>query len=172
MHSDEFLLLGKEALIGIISSDEINVKNEEQVYNSVMNWVKFDLNNRRMFLSEVLGSVRFCLMSPKFLVSVSSDVLVKNDEACRDLVDEAKNYLLLPNERAHMQGPRTRPRKPIRRGEVLFAGQSQHSVDDGIENYCSFEARVVVNLIDSALIDKKQMTAKSSKSLKILSFVG
>jgi len=42
---------------------------------------------------------------------------------CRDLVDEAKNYLLLPQERPQMQGPRTRPRKPIRCGEVLFAGQ-------------------------------------------------
>lgn len=40
----------------------------------------------------------------------------------RDLVDEAKNYLLLPQERPLMQGPRTRPRKPIRCGEVLFAG--------------------------------------------------
>ena len=145
MHSDEFLLLSKDALTGIISSDEINVKNEEQVYNSVMNWVKFDLNNRRIFLSEVLGSVRFCLMSPKFLVSVSSDVLVKNDEACRDLVDEAKNYLLLPNERAHMQGPRTRPRKPIRRGEVLFAGSSEHSFDD--DNDC--DGKIVYRISDS-----------------------
>lgn len=41
----------------------------------------------------------------------------------RDLVDEAKNYLLLPQERPLMQGPRTRPRKPIRCGEVLFAGR-------------------------------------------------
>ena len=62
-------------------------------------------------------------MSPKFLVgTVGSDILIKSDEACRDLVDEAKNYLLLPQERPLMQGPRTRPRKPIRCGEVLFAG--------------------------------------------------
>ena len=63
-------------------------------------------------------------MSPKFLVgTVGSDLLVKSDDVCRDLVDEAKNYLLLPQERPQMQGPRTRPRKPIRCGEVLFAGQ-------------------------------------------------
>lgn len=54
--------------------------------------------------------------------TVGSDLLVRSDEACRDLVDEAKNYLLLPQERPLMQGPRTRPRKPTRRGEVLFAG--------------------------------------------------
>ena len=62
-------------------------------------------------------------MSPKFLVgTVGADLLVKSDDSCRDLVDEAKNYLLLPQERPLMQGPRTRPRKPIRCGEVLFAG--------------------------------------------------
>lgn len=63
-------------------------------------------------------------MSPKFLVgTVGADLLIKSDEACRDLVDEAKNYLLLPQERPLMQGPRTRPRKPIKCGEVLFAGE-------------------------------------------------
>ena len=62
-------------------------------------------------------------MSPKFLVgTVGADLLIKSDEACRDLVDEAKNYLLLPQERPLMQGPRTRSRKPIKCGEVLFAG--------------------------------------------------
>jgi len=75
---------------------------------------------------KVLQHVRLPLMSPKFLVgTVGSDLLVKSDDMCRDLVDEAKNYLLLPQERPQMQGPRTRPRKPIRCGEVLFAGQLQ-----------------------------------------------
>lgn len=68
--------------------------------------------------------VRLPLLSPKFLVgTVGSDLLIRSDECCRDLVDEAKNYLLLPQERPLMQGPRTRPRKPTRRGEVLFAGK-------------------------------------------------
>lgn len=73
----------------------------------------------------MLQHVRLPLLSPKFLVgTVGSDLLVRSDEVCRDLVDEAKNYLLLPQERPLMQGPRTRPRKPTRRGEVLFAGNN------------------------------------------------
>lgn len=79
-------------------------------------------------LFQVLQHVRLPLMTPKFLVgTVGADLLIKSDEACRDLVDEAKNYLLLPQERPLMQGPRTRPRKPIKCGEVLFAGKMVNS---------------------------------------------
>merc|ERR1712141_659880 len=119
---EEFLLLPLNQLIDICSSDELNVRSEEQVYGSAMAWVKYSIAERRQHLPVVLQHVRMPLLSPKFLVgTVGTDLLIKSDETCRDLVDEAKNYLLLPQERPHMQGPRTRPRKPIRRGEVLFA---------------------------------------------------
>ena len=75
---------------------------------------------------QVFSHVRLPLISPKYLVgTVGSDLLIRSDETCRDLVDEAKNYLLLPQERPLMQGPRTRPRRPTRRGEVVFAGEFQ-----------------------------------------------
>ncbi|KAG7257843.1 hypothetical protein CRUP_024993 [Coryphaenoides rupestris] len=174
MESEEFMLLPANQLIDIISSDELNVRSEEQVFNAVMAWVKYSIQERRPQLPQVgqpplapelplpsrellpqlarsyrylaiwcvgfeartlwanrltppppqvLQHVRLPLLSPKFLVgTVGSDPLIKSDEECRDLVDEAKNYLLLPQERPLMQGPRTRPRKPIRCGEVLFAG--------------------------------------------------
>lgn len=123
MTSEEFLLLPVGQLCDIIASDELNVRSEEQVFSAVMAWVKFNVAERRPFLSQVLQHVRLPLLNPKYLVgTVGSDLLIKSDESCRDLVDEAKNYLLLPQERPLMQGPRTKPRKPIRRGEVLFAG--------------------------------------------------
>ncbi|XP_014669553.1 PREDICTED: kelch-like protein 20 [Priapulus caudatus] len=122
MESEEFLLLPVNQLIDIISSDELNVRTEEQVFSAVMAWVKYNTTERRPLLPQTLQHVRLPLLSPKFLVgTVGADLLIKSDESCRDLVDEAKNYLLLPQERPLMQGPRTRPRKPIRCGEVLFA---------------------------------------------------
>lgn len=122
MESEEFMLLPINQLVDIISSDELNVRTEEQVFSAVMGWVKYNIPERREHLPSVLQHVRLPLMSPKFLVgTVGSDLLIKSDDACRDLVDEAKNYLLLPQERPLMQGPRTRARKPIRCGEVLFA---------------------------------------------------
>ena len=122
MESEEFLELPVNQLIDIIRSDEVNVRSEEQVFNAVMTWVKYNIADRRPHLSQVLEHVRLPLLTPKFLVgTVGSDLLIKSDEGCRDLVDEAKNYLLLPQERPLMQGPRTRPRKPIKSGQVLFA---------------------------------------------------
>ncbi|PIO62974.1 kelch repeat protein, partial [Teladorsagia circumcincta] len=50
--------------------------------------------------------------------------------ACRDLVDEAKNYLLLQlptRGRPSMQGPRTRPRKSLKLGEVLYVVGGYHN---------------------------------------------
>ena len=115
VENEEFLLLPIEQLIEICRSEELNVTTEEQVYQAVMAWVKYNIAERRQHLSLALQHVRMPLLSPKFLVgTVGADLLIKSDETCRDLVDEAKNYLLLPQERPHMQGPRTRPRKPIR----------------------------------------------------------
>lgn len=135
---EEFLLLPVNQLIDILASDELNVRSEEQVYQAAIAWVKYNISERRQHLPLTLQHVRMPLLSPKFLVgTVGADLLIKSDDSCRDLVDEAKNYLLLPQERPHMQGPRTRPRRPIRRGEVLFAvgGWCSGNAIESVERY-------------------------------------
>ncbi|KHJ80538.1 kelch repeat protein, partial [Oesophagostomum dentatum] len=131
--TEEFLLLPVNQLVDLISSEELHV------FAAVVQWVRFDLPSRKQYLSKLLEHVRLPLCHPKFLVStVSEDALVKADAACRDLVDEAKNYLLLPLERPNMQGPRTRPRKPIKFGEVLYA----------VGGWCSGDAIASVERLD------------------------
>lgn len=53
MESEEFLLLPMSQLIDIVSSDELNVRSEEQVFNAVMSWVKYNVSERRQHLSQV-----------------------------------------------------------------------------------------------------------------------
>ena len=86
---------------------------------------------------------------------MGSDLLIKSDDTCRDLVDEAKNYLLLPQERPLMQGPRTRPRKPIRCGEVLFAGKHFILIDVNpfkcefaIVTFTYYKSRIAVAILN------------------------
>ncbi|KAL1458174.1 hypothetical protein WDU94_008343 [Cyamophila willieti] len=154
MESEEFLILPVGQLVDIISSDELNVRSEEQVFNAIMSWLKYNVSERRQHLAQVLQHVRLPLLSPKFLVgTVGSDLLVRSDEACRDLVDEAKNYLLLPQERPLMQGPRTRPRKPSRRGEVLFA----------VGGWCSGDAISSVERYDPQSSDWKIVAPMSKR---------
>lgn len=51
--SEEFLLLPVNQLIDIISSDELNVRSEEQVFNAVLAWVKYNVAERRGHLPQV-----------------------------------------------------------------------------------------------------------------------
>ena len=70
MESEEFLLLPVNQLVEIISSDELNVRNEEQVYSAVMSWVKYNISERRHHLLQVgdtrccCGAFHFCLLCP------------------------------------------------------------------------------------------------------------
>ena len=62
MESEEFLLLPPNQLVDIISSDELNVRTEEQVFNAVMAWVRYNAAERRPHLAAVVQHVRLPLL--------------------------------------------------------------------------------------------------------------
>lgn len=122
LDSREFLELNSEDLATLLESEDLNVQSEEQVFESVMTWVKHDVDQRKKYLAAVLKHVRLPLLDRAYLVSkVGLEPLIRQNEDCRDLVDEAKDYLLLPEQRSQLSGPRTTPRRPMRSDEVLFA---------------------------------------------------
>ncbi|UJR34957.1 hypothetical protein I4U23_027735 [Adineta vaga] len=152
--SEEFLLLPVNQLIDIISNDELNISSEEDVYLTVMKWISYDTEQRKQYLSKIFEHIRFPLMSARFLVGrVSSDPLIKADQICRDLIDEAKDYLLLPQERLNMQGPRTKRRKPLKSSEVLFA----------VGGWCSGDAIATVEMFDPTMNEWKTVGSMSKR---------
>ena len=99
-----------------------NSVSELKVYESLIKWISFQAEERKEHLTDLLRHVRLPLVSPSFLVNVvGTNTMIKSLEECRDLVDEAKNYLLLPDMRAKLDGPRTRPRNPILYGEMIYS---------------------------------------------------
>ena len=139
LEGEEFLRLSSRELASLLESDQLNVQNEEQVFESVMRWAKHDIDSRKEDIAEVLCHVRLPLLSPSYLVSrVSTEPIIRGDQRCRDLVDEAKDYLLLPDQREHLQGPRTQPRRSTRQHEVLYA----------VGGWCSGDAMSMVECYD------------------------
>ncbi|KAI0980367.1 hypothetical protein GJ496_011875 [Pomphorhynchus laevis] len=149
--TEEFLHLDKSQLIDIISSDDLSVCSEEDVYSAVIKWIEFDVDKRSSFLSELLQYVRLPLMKPKFLVhTVSSNDLIRRSHSCRDLVDEAKNYLLLPSERDSFDSPRIVPRSPTGREEhVIFV----------VGGWCTGDAISTVEALDYVANEWKMMAS-------------
>uniref|UniRef100_A0A3B4WKZ2 Kelch like family member 29 n=1 Tax=Seriola lalandi dorsalis TaxID=1841481 RepID=A0A3B4WKZ2_SERLL len=108
---EEILSVSKEDLVAYLSNDSLNTKAEELVYETVIKWIKQDPNSRVQHLSELLAVVRLPFIHPSYLLNVvDNEELIKSSEACRDLVNEAKRYHMLPHARQEMQTPRTRPR--------------------------------------------------------------
>ncbi|XP_076455943.1 kelch-like protein 18 [Babylonia areolata] len=108
--TDDFLSLTKEDILDIISRDELNVCSEEEVFEAVLEWVKHK-EERKAHIPELMVQVRLPLLTPPYLSDrVASENLIKNSLQCRDLLDEARDYLLMPERRILMQTFKTRPR--------------------------------------------------------------
>ena len=118
--SDEFFNLSAEDLACLIDSDEVNVRCEEDVYRAVNTWVSHSPNERKSGLSLLLQHVRLPLLPTSFLTQeVEANPFVRKSLDCRDLLDEAKNFHLLPEKFWHSTLTRIQPRKST--VGVLFA---------------------------------------------------
>nr|XP_020460131.1 kelch-like protein 40a [Monopterus albus] len=62
VRDEDFLQLGPSELAMILTSDALNVEREELVFETLMDWVKYDEPNRHKDLPELLHCVRFRLI--------------------------------------------------------------------------------------------------------------
>uniref|UniRef100_A0A914XJ89 BTB domain-containing protein n=1 Tax=Plectus sambesii TaxID=2011161 RepID=A0A914XJ89_9BILA len=109
--TDDFFALPLEDVIAIISRDELHVSSEEQVFEAAMRWIRHDAAERKGRAADLLACIRLPLLKPQYITDcVASNEIVRGCLRCRDLVDEAKDYHLMPERRALLQTFRTKPR--------------------------------------------------------------
>ena len=73
--------LSIDELEAILRDDELNVRNEELVFEAIKIWVNVDVNERKILLPRLLNCVRFGLMNSKFFNNnILSWELIENDE--------------------------------------------------------------------------------------------
>nr|XP_040016514.1 kelch-like protein 29 [Gasterosteus aculeatus aculeatus] len=126
---EEILSVSKVDLVAYLSNDSLNTKAEELVYETVIKWIKQDPESRVQTLSDLLAVVRLPFIHPSYLLNVvDNEELIKSSEACRDLVNEAKRYHMLPHARQEMQTPRTRPRLSAGVAEVIVLVGGRQSI--------------------------------------------
>ncbi len=85
-----FLKMSNEEIEMWISSDEIDVSAEEDVFKIILAWIDHDKGKRKKYFGDLLRQVRLLYVSRDILCSdVVTNDLVKENEDCLDLVKEA-----------------------------------------------------------------------------------
>uniref|UniRef100_A0A8C5WRU6 Kelch like family member 18 n=1 Tax=Laticauda laticaudata TaxID=8630 RepID=A0A8C5WRU6_LATLA len=131
--SEEFLALPYDDVLELTSRDELHVKLEEQVYEAALAWVRYDREQRETCLPELLSRIRLPLCRPQFLTDrVQQDDLVRSCHKCRDLVDEAKDYHLMPERRRPLLAFKTRPRCCTSIAGLIYAVGGLNSAGDSL----------------------------------------
>ena len=69
VNNEEFVSVSEKDLVRFISCDDIDVEKEEEVYQSVLKWVKYDEANRVAVLPELLKHLRKDSLPKGFLES-------------------------------------------------------------------------------------------------------
>ncbi|XP_055855960.1 kelch-like protein 5 [Episyrphus balteatus] len=94
---EEFFKLDVYQLSKFLSSSDLRVDSEEDVFRSLMSWIDHDKTNREEFMSKLLHHVRFPLLTPKFIASCI-EPSCKSIE-CERLICKAYKWHLLPEFR-------------------------------------------------------------------------
>ncbi|XP_032393622.1 kelch-like protein 5 isoform X1 [Etheostoma spectabile] len=136
MGCQEFLLLPVEEMERLITSDDVNVPDEETVVTSLLTWVLHDTNMRQHHLPLLLAHIRLPLLQTQFLADLESNPLLRDSMECQRLLMEGMKYQLLPQRQPQLQSPRTRPRKATVGAMFAVGGMDATKGATSIEQYC------------------------------------
>ncbi|XP_053944381.1 kelch-like protein 10 isoform X2 [Cuculus canorus] len=139
--STEFLELPVDKLIHIIEKDELNVKEENAVFEAILKWIAHDPEDRKQHIAVLLSQVRLALLQiDYFMNNVKAHDYVKNNEDCRVLIIDTLTEIYHLNSHgpsdSNFSNQLSRPRLP---DAISFAvgGWSGGSPTNAIETYDS-----------------------------------
>ncbi|OXA57496.1 kelch-like protein 10 [Folsomia candida] len=93
--SDELLELNLIEILSIFGDDELNVKNEEVVWEAAIRWIDHNPENRNIYIVNLLRQIRTGLMETQyFMEHVKDHTYVHGNEGCRPIIIETLRFLL------------------------------------------------------------------------------
>ncbi|XP_076015779.1 kelch-like protein 4 isoform X1 [Genypterus blacodes] len=135
IQNQEFLLLPTAEIVKLLSSDDINVPDEETIFQALMMWVRYDVQHRQQDLGVLLAFIRLPLLPPQLLADLENNKMFSDDLECQKLLMEAMKYHLLPERRPMFQSPRTKPRKSTVGAFYAVGGMDATKGSTTIEKY-------------------------------------
>ncbi len=108
---DMFVSISHEALCQYLSSDKLRNKYKEiVVYQAAKDWVNANQNCAERDVNEIVGHIRFALISPLELSRIMYDDFVKSHKKCQEMIEEAMRYHISTNSQPFYEGTLNKPR--------------------------------------------------------------
>ena len=103
---EEFLNLEAKEVERWISSDEISVAVEADVFKIVLKWIEQDKSERKKSFKQLFHHVRLPFLSRDFLIDVVTNELVRENSDCLKLISDAVKLTSFTCEEDLPQSPR------------------------------------------------------------------
>ena len=111
----DFLELSKDEVKIWISSDDIDVNAEEDVFKIILTWVDHEKSERKKHFAELFREVRLVYVSRDYLHChiVTNDLVNDNGDCCMDLVKVAMEFTNSNNHHYFSVKPRKSLETPV-----------------------------------------------------------
>ncbi|XP_048840212.1 kelch-like protein 10 isoform X1 [Brienomyrus brachyistius] len=135
--SEEFIDLSLQELCDIIEKDELNVKQEDVVFEAILRWIEHEPATREAHISALLPKVRMARMDVEyFLTTIKNNPIVKANGECKTIVSEVLKILYdldNENQNSDLENPLICPRLPS--DIILAIGGWDNSATNSIDAY-------------------------------------
>ena len=113
--TEQFLSLSSNEVKMWISSDEIEVSAEEDVFEIIITWASFSQKSeRKKYFAELFRDVRLVYVSRDYLHrDVMTNDLVNSNDSCMDLVKDALKFIDCENNHHYSVTPRKSLDTPV-----------------------------------------------------------
>ncbi|XP_078351999.1 kelch-like protein 40 [Oculina patagonica] len=108
MKTEDFLSLDMKQVMKWVSSDDVTVNAEEEVFKGIVKWVSHNKSEREADFPSLLHQVRLVSISHDFLLNelVKEELVAKNTELCLNFVLEAMRVMVSANNGEGIQQQR------------------------------------------------------------------
>uniref|UniRef100_A0A1B0ACE0 Kelch-like protein diablo n=1 Tax=Glossina pallidipes TaxID=7398 RepID=A0A1B0ACE0_GLOPL len=129
IHGDELLSLSFEEVMKLIKSEKLSVKFEDNAYKAVIKWIKHNLDEPKLHLTELMSHVRLPFVRSVFFRNhIITESLIRTDQQCCQLLIDSLNYQITPVSERNCLPNQFKTSRNRRFYVLLAGGQTTESI--------------------------------------------